>query len=92
MAITEGLFVGEVYEERRYPLLHSLHELLIDLISDRVALLGTFGLVILLSVTLAAPLVAPYDRASGSGFPLRHGSRAAAPAISWVPINWVATS
>jgi len=66
MAITEGLFVGEVYEERRYPLLHSLHELLIDLISDRVALLGTFGLVILLSVTLAAPLVAPYDPAQQS--------------------------
>jgi len=66
MAITEGLFAGEVYEERRYPLLHSLYELLIDLINDRVALLGTIGLVILLSVTLAAPLVAPYDPAQQS--------------------------
>jgi len=60
-ALPEGLVSEQNIKERRFPLLHALHELLLDLVSDRVALLGALGLAILVFVAVAAPLVAPYD-------------------------------
>lgn len=47
--------------ERRYPLLHALRELLADLLSDRMALLGVIGVIALITVAIAAPLIAPHD-------------------------------
>lgn len=57
----QGEFAEEEIEERRFPLLHSLRELLIDLGNDHVALLGVLGLLILVFVAAAAPVVAPHD-------------------------------
>ncbi len=44
--------------ERKHPWLHSLRELLDDLVSDRVALVGAIGCLLFLTMALAAPLVA----------------------------------
>jgi peptide/nickel transport system permease protein len=52
---------GEEFEERRFPFLHTLHELLEDLIHDRVALLGACGLVLLIILAVFAPAIAPHD-------------------------------
>lgn len=56
-----GEFEGEEFEERRFPLLHSLHELLIDLLNDRVALIGMIGLLLFVLVAVFAPAIAPHD-------------------------------
>jgi peptide/nickel transport system permease protein len=52
---------GEEFEERRFPFLHTLHELLEDLIHDRVALLGACGIVLLIILAVFAPAIAPHD-------------------------------
>ncbi len=57
----EESFEDEEIEERRFPLLHSLRELLIDLVNDHVALLGVIGLIIFVMLAVFAPVVAPHD-------------------------------
>ena len=49
---------AEQVAERKHPWLHSLRELLDDLVSDRVALVGAIGCLLFLTMALAAPLVA----------------------------------
>ena len=44
--------------ERRFPFLHALRELLLDLVSDRVALVGALGFVMFLVMAIAAPVIA----------------------------------
>ncbi len=44
--------------ERRFPFLHALRELLLDLVSDRVALVGALGVVMFLVMAIAAPVIA----------------------------------
>jgi peptide/nickel transport system permease protein len=44
--------------ERRFPFLHALRELLLDLVSDRVALVGALGFVMVLVMAIAAPVIA----------------------------------
>ena len=44
--------------ERRYPWLHSLRELLLDLYGDKVALVGALGFVLFLTLAAFAPLIA----------------------------------
>lgn len=56
-----GEMGGEEFEERRFPFLHTLHELLEDLIHDRVALLGACGIVLLIIMAVFAPAIAPHD-------------------------------
>src|SRR5574342_318800 len=48
----------EQIQARRFPLLHSLRELLLDLIGDRVALIGALGLVLVLTLAFTAPWIA----------------------------------
>ncbi len=64
-----GLNIAEPAEqitERRFPLLHSLKALLLDLWHDWVAMLGLIGLTIFVFMAVAAPYVAPYDPAKQS--------------------------
>jgi peptide/nickel transport system permease protein len=49
---------AEAVAERRYPWLHSAKEILADLLSDRVALVGAIGFVTFLLMALFAPLIA----------------------------------
>ena len=44
--------------ERRFPFLHALRELLLDLVSDRVALVGALGFAMFLVLAIAAPVIA----------------------------------
>ena len=44
--------------ERRFPFLYALRELLLDLVSDRVALVGALGFVMVLVMAIAAPVIA----------------------------------
>ena len=55
---SEPLQITEVVAERRFPLLHSLHELLLDLVADRVALVGAVGFAIFLILAATAPVIA----------------------------------
>jgi ABC-type dipeptide/oligopeptide/nickel transport system permease subunit len=48
----------EEVAERRYPWLHTLRELLLDLWGDRVALVGAIGFSIFLLLALLAPVIA----------------------------------
>lgn len=57
----QGEFIEEEIEERRFPLLHSLGELLVDLVNDRVALLGVVGLLVIVFLAVGAGVVAPHD-------------------------------
>jgi peptide/nickel transport system permease protein len=56
MEATDSLIV-----ERRFPLLHGLWELLLDLIHDRVALIGVIGLSIFIITAVFAPTFAPHE-------------------------------
>ena len=56
-----GELGGEEIEERRSPLLHNLRELLADLLSDRVALLGMSGTIFFIILAVGAPVIAPHD-------------------------------
>lgn len=49
---------AEQVTERRYPWAHMLRELLADLVSDRVALVGAIGCLLFLTMALTAPLTA----------------------------------
>lgn len=49
---------AEQVEERRFPLLHNLRELTLDLVSDRVALVGAVGFVLFLVLAIGAPWIA----------------------------------
>jgi ABC-type dipeptide/oligopeptide/nickel transport system permease subunit len=49
---------AEQYAERKFPWLHSLRELLADLISDRVALVGAVGFLLVLALAAGAPIIA----------------------------------
>lgn len=62
----EELLEAEEVEERRFPLLHQLRELLGELVSDRVALVGVVGFLLFLFLAVAAPAVAPHDPAQQS--------------------------
>jgi peptide/nickel transport system permease protein len=61
-AITFGddPLAGEIVE-RRYPWLHSLRELLDDLVHDWVALVGVIGLALFIFMAVAAPVISPHD-------------------------------
>ena len=48
----------EKVAERRYPWLHLLRELLADLVSDRVALVGALGFALFIGLALAGNLIA----------------------------------
>ncbi len=48
----------EYVAERRFPFLYALRELLLDLVSDRVALVGALGFVMFLVMAIAAPVIA----------------------------------
>lgn len=59
----EPVIAAEEVTERRFPLLHVLRELLLDLVGDRVALVGTIGFLIFLILAAAAPAIArDYNR------------------------------
>lgn len=62
----EELLEAEEVEERRFPLLHQLRELLGELVSDRVALVGVVGFLLFVFLAVAAPAVAPHDPAQQS--------------------------
>lgn len=67
--MTAGLNLVEAQEEiseRRYPLLHSLKELALDLWHDWVAVVGLVGILFFLFLAIAAPQVAPYDHTKQS--------------------------
>jgi ABC-type dipeptide/oligopeptide/nickel transport system permease subunit len=49
---------AEHVAERRFPLLHALRELLLDLVGDRVALAGAIGFLLFLTMAAGAPLIA----------------------------------
>lgn len=57
----EELLEAEEVEERRFPLLHQLRELVGELVSDRVALVGVVGFLLFVFLALAAPVVSPHD-------------------------------
>lgn len=44
--------------ERRFPLIHNLRELLLDLIDDRVALVGALGFLLVVLMAAGAPVIA----------------------------------
>jgi peptide/nickel transport system permease protein len=48
----------EKVTERRHPWLHSVRELLADLVSDRVALVGTIGFLLVVLMAATAPVIA----------------------------------
>jgi len=49
---------AEQVAARRYPFLHTLRELFLDLLSDRVALAGVIGFALFLGMALTAPWIA----------------------------------
>jgi len=49
---------AEKVAERKYPWLHNLRELAADLVSDRVALVGAIGFVLVVLLAAAAPVIA----------------------------------
>lgn len=54
----EPAAVAEAITERRHPFLHSLRELLLDLVGDRVALVGAIGFLLFLVMAFTAPVIA----------------------------------
>lgn len=50
--------LAEQVQERKYPWLHTLRELLADLVSDKVALVGAIGFVLFLVMAFTAPVIA----------------------------------
>jgi ABC-type dipeptide/oligopeptide/nickel transport system permease subunit len=48
----------EQVAERKYPWVHALRELLADLVSDRVALVGAVGFLLFLLMAITAPVIA----------------------------------
>jgi len=61
LAAPDALMEGEEIEERRFPLLYSFRELLIDLVNDRVALAGVIGIAVFVVLAAGAPAIAPHD-------------------------------
>lgn len=61
LSLTGDLDCGEDLEERRFPILHNLRELLDDLLNDTMALIGVIGITIVIFLAIAAPWVAPHD-------------------------------
>lgn len=49
---------AEQVQERKYPWVHNLRELLADLVSDKVALVGAVGFMLFLLMALTAPIIA----------------------------------
>lgn len=49
---------AEQVKERKYPWMHTLRELLADLVSDKVALVGAIGFVLFLVMAFTAPIIA----------------------------------
>ena len=47
----------EQVAERKYPWVHALRELLADLVSDRVALVGAIGFLLFLAMAATAPVI-----------------------------------
>lgn len=61
LEISKDLGEFEELEERRFPILNNLRELLVDLFNDPVALVGFLGLLVILTAAVAAPLIVSHD-------------------------------